>query len=236
MKSLIVMENNKPMTTSFIVADYIGVEHRSVIKLVREHKKELEMFGTLKLSVRKSGGRPSEFAYLEEEQVTYLITLMNNSENVIKFKMLLIKQFYAMKKALLEAHSRQNNSEWIEMRTSGKQIRKSETETIKEFVDYATEQGSQHASTYYSNITKMENKALFLLEQKFDNIRELLTGQQLMVLGAADQVVEKALKEGMIAKLNYKDIYQMAKERVETFASVLPKTPVVMLNEIKQLK
>jgi len=57
-----------------------------------------------------------------------------------------------------------------------------------------------------------------------------------MVLMTADQVVTKSLIDGMNSKMEYHEIFKMAKERVEIFASVLPKTPVVMLDEIKRLK
>ena len=83
----------------------------------------------------------------------------------------------------------------------------------------------------------MENKALFILEQKFDNIRELLTGQQLMVISTADQIISYALKDGMNDNLHYKKIYILARDRVEAFTKIMPKTPVIMLEECnKQLK
>ena len=46
-----------------------------------------------------------------------------------------------------------------------KEVRKSVTDTIKNFVAYATNQGSRSASMYYANITKMEYAALELVEK-----------------------------------------------------------------------
>jgi L-lactate utilization protein LutB len=161
--------------------------------------------------------------------------MMNNSEFVLEFKEMLNKQFHSMRKALTQITIRQNNEEWQQLRASGKATRKKETDTLMEFVEYATKNGSRNAAMYFANISKMENKALFFLEQKFDNVREILAGQQLAVINSADQIVEKSLKEGMAHGLDYHAIYQIAKENVETFASIIGKTPVPMI-DIKELE
>ena len=43
--------------------------------------------------------------------------------------------------------------------------------------------------------------------------------------------LEKVL-EGMEKEMFYKDIFQLAKQRVETFASVMPKTQVTMIEKL----
>jgi len=141
-----------------------------------------------------------------------------------------------MKKSLSDVYIRQNNQEWIDARNQGKLVRREETDAIKTFTEYCVLAGSKNANRYYISLAKMEYKALFLLEQRFEKIKDLLTGQQFMVLMTADQVVTKSLIDGMNSKMEYHEIFKMAKERVEIFASVLPKTPVVMLDEIKRLK
>lgn len=231
MAAIVLVDKYDTFTTSEILANGIGTEHRSVMKLIREHSEELEVFGTLTLGVRKTKGRPAEYAMLTEPQTTYLVTLMNNTENVVKFKMQLVKEFYRMRNVLSDVMSRQKNEDWKQIRSTGKMARVMETELIEKFVQYATNQGSTQAFRYYANISKMENKALFFLEQKFSNVRELLTGHQIGIMISADIIVEKALKDGMEQNMNYKDIYQMAKERIETFASVMPKTPVPMVEQ-----
>ena len=97
---LVVLEKNKPVTTSLIIAKGVKTEHHSVITLIRRHIKNLEEFGTLEFQVRKSGGRPLEFAILNEEQTTFLITCMRNTEIVIDFKIKLVKDFYKMKNTI----------------------------------------------------------------------------------------------------------------------------------------
>ena len=230
---LVVLEKNKPVTTSLIIAKGVKTEHHSVITLIRKHTKSLQEFGTVEFQIRKSGGRPLEFAILNEEQTTFLITCMRNTEIVIEFKIKLVKEFYKMKKTLIAIIERQTDEDWKRNRSIGKITRQEETDTIKEFVEYAKLQGSTKAEMYYQNISKMENKGLFLIEEKFKNIREVLTGQQLQVLYSADQIVINALKDGMKNKMNYKEIYTLAKERIEVFASIIPKSIVPMVNKIE---
>jgi len=117
------------------------------------------------------------------------------------------------------------NAEWIDARDSGKLVRRLETDTIKEFIKYAEGQGSKNASKYYMAITKMENKALFLVTEKYPNLREILATAQLDTIKMADRVVAKALKDGMEQSLHYKEIYKLAKVNVESLASVVGVTP-----------
>jgi phage regulator Rha-like protein len=236
MSNLVIVENKKLFTTSLIIAEQTKNTVHSVRELIKKYKNDLEEFGVLSFEMRKpnknsKGGRPQEIYYLNEEQTTLLLTFMRNSDIVIKFKKKLVKEFYKMKKSLNEAYVRKQNEEWKKLRVDSKYTRKNQTDIIKKFVEYATDQGSKSAFRYYSNISKMENKALFFLQGKFPNVRELMTGHQLMVIGSADQIVEKALIDGMDKKMFYKDIYKMAKERIEIFAEVMPKSQVPLLIE-----
>ena len=230
---IVELKNETPVTTSLIISRCTNIEHSSIIKLIRNHLKDLEKFGTCRFEIQKTKGRPLEFAYLNEQQTTLLITFMRNSEIVVDFKIKLVEEFYKMKKTLMTIIERRKDEEWINGRKIGKITRQEETDTIKEFVEYAKSQGSTKAEMYYQNISKMENKGLFLIEEKFKNIREVLTGQQLQVLCSADQIVINALKDGMKNKMNYKEIYTLAKERIEVFASIIPKSIVPMINKIK---
>lgn len=232
---LVILEKNEPLTTSLIVSEGIKTVHHSVITLIRNHKKNLEEFGTLEFRVQKSKGRPLEYCLLNEPQTTFLITCMRNTEIVIEFKKKLVKEFYKMKKVLSEISSRQTNEEWKQLRQTGKQTRIAQTDTIKQFVEYAKSQGSTKSEMYYMTISNMENKGLFFIQEKFPNLRDILTGQQIGIIMAADFAIETAIKEGMEQKLNYKEIYQMAKQRIEDFSKIIPKT-IVPMCDVKQIK
>ena len=137
----------------------------------------------------------------------------------------------AMRKTLLQAVTNRDNQLWLEERETGKLQRRSTTDRIKEFVEYAEKQGSRNAKMYYMNISKMENKALFFIEQKYPNIRELMTGRQLNVIRSADMIVEEAIIEGMESGKGYREIYQECRRRVEQFSAMVPRTMIPLAVE-----
>lgn len=233
MGELVTLGKNEPVTTTLIIADGMNVKHHAILVLVKKYEKLFKNSGTLEFEIQKSGGRPTTFYYLNEEQTSFLITLMRNSDVVVNFKLQLVKGFYEMKSILADMTLRQKNEAWKLQREQGKLSRKEETDIIQKFVEYATKQGSQSARRYYENISKMENKALFFLQERFKNVRNALTGQQLQIIATADIAVAEALKIGMEESLPYKEIYQLAKQRVELIASVIPKTTVPMLESKK---
>ncbi|WP_454175336.1 Rha family transcriptional regulator [Gordonia sputi] len=93
---------NGPETTSLIVADGTGVEHASVIKLIRNNLSDFEEFGLVRFQIRprpqgQHGGADVEFAVLNEEQATLLLTYMRNSNVVRQFKKNLVRAFHELR-------------------------------------------------------------------------------------------------------------------------------------------
>ncbi len=91
-------EKGDAYTTTLIIAKGTGVEHASVIKLVRTYLTDLEEFGRVdfKSTRQERGGFPIEYADLNEPQATLLLTYMRNNEVVREFKKLLVKAFYTL--------------------------------------------------------------------------------------------------------------------------------------------
>jgi len=232
LNNLVIVQKDDVVTDSLSIAKGVDNEHRAVLQLIRTYKNDLEDFGTLAFEMRKTRGRPQEVFYLNESQTYFLLTLMKNNETVTRFKKELVKEFVRMRKALFQLTVQKQSDEWKLQRLQGKTQRKETTDTIKDFTQYAVKQGSQNALRYYSNLTKMEYKALFILQQRFPNVREFLNDKQLGHLRTADHIVEEALKDGMEAELDYKDIYQLAKERVEEFAKLVKPSIVITADAI----
>jgi len=225
--SICTIENNIVVTTTLAIADGVGTQHASVMRLISNHA-DHEIFSNPRIQIRKlsRGGRPVEFAILNELQATFLITLMRNSPKVVEFKGKLTTEFFRQREVISKLVAQRQDADWQNVRKDGKAIYFQKTDVIKQFVEYATEQGSKNASMYYANLAKMENSALFFIEQKYPNLREVLTIKQLMQVSTADDVVEKALKDGMTKQLSYKECYRLAKDRVTAFAEIIGKSPV----------
>lgn len=230
--TLVEKKGNDLLASTLTISKGVELEHRAVISLVRKYTEDLNDFSLMTFEMSKAtGGRPVEIAWLDEEQATFLITLMKNSKIVVKFKKELTKEFYRMRRTLLDLSYNHKNAEWLEKRKSGKLTHRVKTDVIKDFISYCEMDGSKNAKKYYMNLAKMENAALFLLQEKYPNVRDVLNGHQLSVIQTADQIVAKALKEGMEKGIFYKDIYKLAKKRVLAMAELVGKSIVPMFNQ-----
>jgi len=232
MEKIVKLIDRDLVVDSRMLAEGFEVEHRAVKQLLRKHEEAFTRAGLVAFQMsRTKNGREESFCYLNERQSILLVTLMRNSDIVVAFKEKLVNDFLNTRKALLEALTRKQNQEWLDSRSKGKVQRRQTTDTIKRFVDYAIDQGSKNASRYYGNISKMENASLFFVEQKFPNLRDILAGNQLITISAADQIVENAIIEGMEKGMFYKDIFKLCKTRVESFSLLIPKTSVPLMIE-----
>lgn len=101
MNELVHVHHLEPMTTSEVIAEGVDMDHASVIKLIRKYVGELQNFGEVAFEMRLNAqGRPTEFAWLNEQQSTFLITLMRNTPRVVEFKIALVKAFFALRDQL----------------------------------------------------------------------------------------------------------------------------------------
>jgi phage regulator Rha-like protein len=208
LNNLVLLKGNDAFTDSLVIAEGTGNKHISIKELIQDYKKDFLDFGTLSVLNREStGGRPEQYYQLNEEQATFLMTLLRNSVNVVKFKKELVRQFYEMRKFILE---RQSN-EWIATRYQGKLTRKVETDTIQKLVGYAKEQGSAHADKLYIAYSKLANKVAGITD------RDKATISQLNNLSLVENIILHVIDAGIITDKHYKDIYQDCKQRLEMF-------------------
>lgn len=96
MSNIVSIVNGEALTTSTAIAEGVGNPHATVIKLIREYASDLEDFGLLDFKSESTAGRPTEYALLNEQQATLLMTYMRNSDIVRQFKKRLVKAFYEM--------------------------------------------------------------------------------------------------------------------------------------------
>ena len=163
---------------------------------------------------------------------------MRNSPKVVQFKKQLSKDFMRMREQLMLISVQQKDEAWVAQRESGKLTHREKTDIIKEFIQYAKDQGGAPTGCdrYYSTIATMQNKSMFILEQKFKNLRDILNLNQLATITSADGIARKAIKDGMQSNLHYKDIYKLAKKRVETFAELHGQTFIPAAQAKKRLE
>lgn len=223
LKSVVVIHNNELRAGTWLIAQGFGRRHNEVVKIVKKYQLDFEELSALKADnfrPNPGAGPPVKQYLLTEPQTAFLGMLFKNNEQVVKFKKKLIKEFYRMKRVLENIRTQHKDIKWLENREKGKDARLEGTDEIKRFKAYAIEQGSKNADWYYVNLTRMLNSLLFIVDGKFKNLRDMMTPIQLLIISGGDLVIKKALQDGMKKQLFYKEIYKVAKERVETFAEL----------------
>ena len=216
MNELILLKNNDVFTTSLVIAEGTGNQHKSVVALVKKHMEYFRKFGSIEFSDLKSlkRGRPTKVYYLNEQQATLLMTFLDNSEIVIEFKVELVKQFYQMRQILLEKQT----VLWQNTRIESKRNRLKETDEIKALVAYAKGHGSKNAEKYYITFSKLANKAVGLDSNRRNhattNLDKLNTGTGIFtsedILTVAD-IKEENIKE-LLEKMK-NNVAEITRER-----------------------
>lgn len=135
---------------------------------------------------------------------------------VRKFKKDLVKQFFQMRKLLME----RSTQIWIETRYQGKLTRKAETDTIKQLIAYAEKQGSQNANKLYMVYSKLANKTAGIQARDEASIMALNN------LSLIENIILHTIGNGIQAEKSYKDIYQDCKTRLEAFKDIAYLTAV----------
>lgn len=230
-KLSIITLQDEPRADSRVLAEGLGIKHRNLMENIRKYEGDLSGFGHLPFKTEvgeriQGGGKAEIYALLNEDQAYFVLTLSRNTPKVVSLKKKLVKEFGRLRKK----EEQRAALSWQQARLEGKDARRHETDAIQEFVEYATAQGSKSAKLYYMNITKMTHRTLFFVEQGLkspNGLRDMLDGMQLSFLTTAEYVCAKALRDGIEMKMEYKDIYLLAKQRVESFSTTVGKTPLL---------
>ncbi len=196
---------NELRTDSRDLASLLDHRHRTIFESITKYSTELSELGILpfeteRLKTDHLGEREHKFVMLNEDQCYFVLTLMRNNAHVVKSKLQLVKAFRDARSQLAMRDI---------ARVDGKQVRKLETKAISDLVDYAKAKGSKSADMYYTNITKMTNKLLGIESGTRDNLDARTLGD----IAVMEKIVSNAVSDGINAGLDYKEIFQLAKNR-----------------------
>lgn len=234
-EKLVLVDNNIILCDSRIVADKFEKKHAYVVRLIR---KLILDFVSLKgdvgspLNIEKEGSyRGKKYIYYEMDKKFFTHLAMRfRGKRAFKWQCKFIDAFFQMEQELLKQRVQRKNIEWKREREQGQTVRLDLTNIVQTFIQYAKAQGASEkgANMYYSNITKMEYKALGLIEKNErvgNSFRNTLDIMDLHNLLSAEKVARKALMKGINQKLHYKDIFQLAKQNVLQLADIMVINP-----------
>ena len=227
-KNLIKNSRGKLFCTSIDIGLEFVIMHNQILVKIR---KLIVDIPTVKKEFEEAiftNERNREYPMYHISRRGYMSLVLNLDAKSKESKLLLMQKkelfidaFDAMEKRILKEQNNKQNVEWNKSREQGKHIRLELSDAIKEFVEHANNQGSTQANRYYSNITKMEYKALGFVQEAKPKIRETLDLMELHQLILAEDLCRRKLKQYMNEKLHYKEIYILVKQDIEKFANVL---------------
>ena len=212
MNELVYLKNDAAVCDSLQVAEKFGKRHDKLIAEIRR------MYGELigKRTPRNGGAKFFFESTYENRGKRYPMFLMTRDgfsllvmgftgKNALEWKLQYIRAFNQMEKLIQE----KSTASYQLSDQAEKATRKTETDIIKEFVEYARAQGSTHADHYYSNYTRLAYKAVGIAD------KTTAAGMQLEDLSLVEHLIAHTLRAGMAAGYNYRDIYQSCKDRLE---------------------
>ena len=95
--ALVTLQGGEAFTSTLAIAHGTANEHASVIQQVRKYRADLKEFGEVRFEIEPGyHNAPVEFALLNEQQATLLMTYMRNSDIVRDFKKRLVKAFWEL--------------------------------------------------------------------------------------------------------------------------------------------
>jgi len=227
MNDLIEVNNKELWVDSHLVARKFGMVHgvfvRSIEKTLQTYP-DIKTINESALTTEKyykesRHYRGTDFdIYLMNREFFSLVAMRLTSKKAREWQRVFNNAFYDMERRLLKVETNKSDIEWNSSRLIGKSARAEETDAIKDFVQYATNQGSKSAKFYYKHITNAAYKALGLMAQKHPKIRDEMSIYELSELMLAERLATAKIKEYMQLERNYKDIYETVKEDLIKFA------------------
>ena len=223
MVELVSLVKGEPMASSELVSNRFGVAHSDMLKKISGFSLEISpvRFGAMfSESSRKVRGRDFKTYLMTRDG--YMFLVMNiSTKKAHQQKLDFIDAFNAMEKALLSIESNGKNNEWVRARLQSKETRLQCTDVIKDFVEYATAQGSNSAKFYYKHITNATYSALGLIQYKKPKIRDILDFMELSQLVIAENVAKRSIRKHMDNGEHYKTVFVLVKQDLVNFASTL---------------
>ena len=205
MNELVHLENDEAVCSSLEVAEKFGKRHDNVLRSIGGLLKNVEPQKMLKKLMYIDNQHKQEYPmYLMNRDGFSLLVMGFTGKKALDWKLKYINAFNQMENYIREKQSQS----WIETRTVGKLSRKAETDALKQLVEYAKQQGSEHADMLYMTYSKLANKTVGVTD------RDTATAKQLMNLSVTENIILKVVEEGISQQLHYKEIYKNCKDRL----------------------
>ena len=193
---------------STVLADVAKLSHHSLIKLMRRYEKDLKEFGELESHKEKTRGRNLFVFHLNENQIKYLILLMKNSKETNELKKRIIKNDFNLDD-LEGLYKRKNLEGYV-------YILQKENKLVKIGVSVNPEKRINAIRTHGA-----EKFINVFISSKTESYKEI------------ERQLHSFFKKERVMGEWFNVDFDVAKERIEIFSNIIPKTIVPMLENIE---
>lgn len=184
---------------------FTKLEHYDLLKIIRDEFEE--EIGTGKISVsdyKDSSGKKNTMFILTYNQAKQV--LLRESKFV---RRAIIHYIEVLEQAIID----KNKSEWLLTRQQGKLVRREETDAIQNLIEYAKQQGSQHADNMYMSYSKLVNSLVGIKA----NSRDKADFEILSRIRILEDMFTKIILNSIDDDIFYKEIYQKCKKQGTEF-------------------
>lgn len=214
-----------------LIAKKFGMKHHDVCRAMETLIPKLDDFRVAACTPKTSGFDPqyrkesrhyrgTDFeVYLLNRDCFILLGMRFDTKTARQWQGKFIAAFNAMEQRILLADTNATDPQWLSQRNIGKIARREETDVIRDFVEYATGQGSAKASYYYKHITNATYKALGLMVQSKPKLRETMDLYEISELLLAERIARNSIKKYMELGRHYKDVYESVKDDLVSFGN-----------------
>jgi len=216
--NLVIQKRKRTVTTSLVVAEKFGKQHKHVLEKI-ENLIEQDGFNRLIFRPVKYVDRKGESRKMYEmDRKSFSILVMSfTGKKAFEWKLKFYDAFEAMELALL----RQQNESWRQARLEGKADRLEFTESVKNLVEFAEENGSKNAERYYKIFTNMIYKILFDISKIPEGFRDTLDAHSLKQIQLLEYQASRWIDDSVLKESDYHLPYKDTKAKVESMVEII---------------
>lgn len=204
---MIFEKKEQAVVSSRTIAEQFEKEHKNVLQsiqnLIAENSAVKLMFYR---NYYESRGK-SFPEYLINRDGFSLLAMGFTGPKALEWKLKYIQAFNLMETRIKERQS----SEWLMTRKQGKLVRRCETDTIANLIDYAKSQGSRNADKMYLTYSKLVNSLVGISAGQ----RDVVPFKIISTIGFIEDMILHTIDEEMRRGTHYKQIYQVCKQNGE---------------------
>lgn len=184
---------------------FVELEHKTFLDIIRDEFSE--EIGEQKIL-------PSSYINSQNKKQPMFILTYNQAKQVLlresKFvRRAIIHYIEVLEQAIID----KNKSEWLLTRQQGKLVRREETDAIQNLIEYAKQQGSQHADNMYMSYSKLVNSLVGIKA----NSRDKADFEILSRIRILEDMFTKIILNSIDDDIFYKEIYQKCKKQGSEF-------------------